>query len=511
MTIGRVGARHGHRAWLALGAACAALLMNVASAGTAAAQPRAGASTPTLTATAGAVDVAEPLTKSRVAEIPVTLNEPAPATVVLRYRLVAGSARAGVDFRNESGQLTFNKGAVGALVPVTVLADRSRPNASCWYQADAACRTFSVSLAVASGSARVASVPSVDAILWDQLSSQGVSVGDAVVASGASGADRVVRVPVTLAEPASAAASVLYTLVGGSAVANDTYVAGHGTIRFRAGATDAGVSVSIPAGHGFQPDEVLYVKLSHPAGVHLNRAVGTVIVVTGAAGVPDPISTGYRGATLTQVVAAKTRAADSYTIAASGGTVESSANAPVLSSNDRVVFWPSTEVPAADQESCATWSSQQPTQARGVTTQEGLALRVATADGVTRALTVTKDVWANANYVVNVHEWNTSWAQPFQLLASVNLGGYLASGGAVSPLPWDVCARVVGTTLQFEVWLDGQTPPAWGDTTQGATVQLGAGWDYPGAAGWYVGHLAAGASTTYTNLIDEPPQPAPST
>lgn len=504
------------RGGFALAIAACAVLPSIAAAGTASAEIRVGRATPTLIATAGAVDVQAPLTGVREIAIPVTLNDPAPGSVTLRYQLVAGSARAGKDFRSHRGLVTFARHALIATIPVTVLADAARPASSCWYQADTACRTFSVSLKVVSGSVAVGAAPSADAILWDAPGGQGVSVGDALVANGTTGPDRVVRVPVTLEKPASASASVAYELVAGSALTTASFAAAHGTIRFAPGATTSTVAVSVVAGHGFQPFEELYVELSHPSGVSIKRAKGTVIIATGAAGVPDPISAGYTGVSLTQVASAKTKASDSYTIAASDGTVVMSGNAPVISANDRMAYWPTAASPSADEESCASWASQDPAQAttaaqaNSVVTQEGLALRFTTKDGVTRGLTVTKNVWAGADFALNVHEWNTSWPVQFQLLQAFNLNSYLVSNGAIDPLPWDICAEVVGSTLQFEVWLAGQVPPAWGNTTQGGTVQLGAGWDYQGEAGWYVGHLKTGASATYTNLLDEAPQAAPS-
>lgn len=490
-----------------MGIALTAAFTTLASAGAASAEARAATST--LTATAGAVDVAAPLSGSRVVDIPVTLNEPALATVSLRYHVVAGTARAGHDFRSKTGLLTFERNSVSKSIAVTVLADSAEPTSTCWSEAASACRAFGVALTVASGSIKVAPAPSDDEILWNAPSGQGVSVGDAVVANGTSGPDRVVRVPVTLAKPARAAIAVAYKLVADSALATDSFVAAHGTIRFQPRATTSSVKVSIVASKGFQPFEVLYIELSHPTGASVARAGGTVVIATGAAGIPDPISPGYSGASLTQIDSATSKTGDSYTVAVNGAMSTMTGNAPVIASNDRMVFWPTTESPVADQESCSTWSSQTPAQSSGVFTQEGLALRFATNDGVTRGLTVTKGVWASANYVFNVHLWNTTWSTPFDLLQAFNLSSYLVTGGHTSPLPWDVCARVVGTTLQFEVWFAGQAPPAWGNTAQGGTVTLPAGWDYAGRAGWYVGHLATDASATYTNMVTEAPQGAP--
>jgi hypothetical protein len=462
-----------------------------------------------VTATVGAVDVAAPTKGTRVVDIPVTLNEPAPAKAMLRYHLVAGTALGGRDFGARTGFVTINRGVVSASIPVTVLADSTKPTSSCWYQGATACRTFGVTLSVVSGAIAVARPLSEDAILWNPPSGQGVSAGDAVLHDGSVGPDRVVRVPVTLAAPAAHPMSVQYLLVAGSALATVSFVADHGTIRLKTGETTSHVDVSIVPGRGFQPFEVFYVEIGHPSGVVVARSVGTVVIGTGARGVPNPIDPAFAGASLTQVVSAKQRTGDSYTIAASNGTIQMTGNPSVISANDRMVLWPSTETPLVDQESCATWSSQSPAQANNVITQEGLALRVATKDGVTRGLTVTKGVWAGVNYALNVHVWNTTWSPPFHLLQSFDLSSYLTANGQTSQLPWDVCARVVGDTLDFEVWLAGQVPPAWGNTAQGGTVLLPAGWGFPGRAGWYIGHLARGASATYSNLVVEAPQPSP--
>lgn len=484
------------------------MIATVACAGTASAKSRS--STSSLTVTAGAVDVAAPLKGARLVEIPVTLNEPAPTRVTLRYDVVSVTALAGRDFKATTGLVTFAPHSDSASIPVRVLTNGTKRTSTCWYEASAdACRTYRVALTVVSGSVKVAPAPSADAILWNPPRGQGVSIGDVEVAVGTAGVDPVVSVPVTLAEPASANATVAYQLVGGSALAGDSFVAAHGTIRFQAGQTTSYVDTSIVQAKGFQPHEVLYVKLDHPSDVKIARAVGTVIIATRAAGLVHPISRGYTGADLTQVVSVQTKTGDTYRVNARGSSATMSANAPVISANDRMAYWPSTETPHANQESCATWTSQDPAQSSGVVTQEGLALRVATVDGVTRGLTVTKGVWANANWIFNVHAWNTTWWTPFHLLNTFNLSSYLRHGSATSRLPWDVCARVDGSTLQFEVWLKGKTPPAWGDRAQGGTVTLPAGWDYAGDAGWYVGHLAAGASASYTNMAVEAPQAAP--
>jgi len=76
-------------------------------------------------------------------------------------------------------------------------------------------------------------------------------------------------------------------------------------------------------------------------------------------------------------------------------------------------------------------------------------------------------------------------------------------------LPYDVCPRVVGTTLQVKFWFARQSPTPWGDTAQGGTFTLPAGWDAPGEAGWYVGHLPTGGRTVYAHEFEGAPQPEP--
>ena len=70
------------------------------------------------------------------------------------------------------------------------------------------------------------------------------------------------------------------------------------------------------------------------------------------------------------------------------------------------------------------------------------------------------------------------------------------------PLPWRLCARVVGPTLQFKAWslaID-PTEPEWTDPGYGAGFVLPPEWVYPGRAGWYVGHLVSGDQAGYRSL-----------
>jgi Calx-beta domain len=453
----------------------------------------------------GYVDVPEPLVGPRVVVLPVTLNVPSPHSLRVFYVLVGDTATLGVDVARGSGTITFRKGATEAYVRATVSPDSSKPTTTCWADVAVPCRTFSVVLHAVGGDVSTAASPVQDAIVWVSNATNTVAVGDAMVP--AAPRRRTLDVPVALASPATLPVSVHYELASGSARSGASFVASSGTVHFPVGQALEEVSVKVLRSVGSEPDEVLFVDLSNAIGATIARSQGWAIIGTDAKGVPDPLARGYGAVTLTQVTS-KAGRGDTYTVAATRLGSRISAPAGQLGTSDRMIFWPRSEVPSEDQESCATWSSQTPVEAPHIPIQEGLAVRATTEDGVTRAITVTKNVYANAFWVFNVHLWDTAHVVPFDLIGQVNLGPYFESkGGEV--LPIDVCALVVGDTFQFEVWLADQPPPAWGTTSQGGVFTLPAGWDFAGRAGWYVGHLPADADVVYTNESAGPPQAEP--
>lgn len=223
--------------------------------------------------------------------------------------------------------------------------------------------------------------------------------------------------------------------------------------------------------------------------------VALAMLLTACGSVFQPIDPAFQGQALT------TQKNDTYSLTASGGIVTLAAPTTNQGGDTRAVFYPTGQTPLADEQSCATWSS-------GLVVQQGVTLRLRTVNGVTRAVTVTKNIFDYSFWVFNVHVWDTSTPSRFTLLAQFDLSSVFIQSGMLVALPWDVCARVVGNTLTFEAWVDGQPPPAWGDTTHGGSVTLPAAWNYPGYAGWYVGHLQPGGSATYTNLLAGAPTPS---
>lgn len=181
------------------------------------------------------------------------------------------------------------------------------------------------------------------------------------------------------------------------------------------------------------------------------------------------------------------------------GVVTATAHTTNTGANMRVVFWRHADGSSANQESCATWSAVDHDQ------QPGLALRAHDVAGGTRAITITKNIWFNGYSIVNVHVMDSSRPdQPFVQIAGQDLPALRrsASFNDVKPYPWRACARVVGSTISVKVWPVDQPEPAWDDLDHGYSVTLPASWGITsGRPGHYAGHLRAGASLHYSDLV----------
>jgi hypothetical protein len=163
--------------------------------------------------------------------------------------------------------------------------------------------------------------------------------------------------------------------------------------------------------------------------------------------------------------------------------------------NVREIFWPRSAAAAADAESCATWSRESSRQV-----QQGAALRIRAVSGGHRAITVTKNVFFGANWIFNFHGFDSSRRTPYTLFGQVNLSHAFAVGNAPRPLPWHLCARTRGSTVEFKVWRAGRPEPAYGTPGAGGSARLPSGWSTPGRAGWYVGHLPGHGEAVFEAL-----------
>jgi hypothetical protein len=225
------------------------------------------------------------------------------------------------------------------------------------------------------------------------------------------------------------------------------------------------------------------------------RALGIAALVVAAACQPGwtPLAAGYQGAFITP------EGKDVFGLTVAGTAVTMKAPTTNTGGNTRAVFWREGAVDTADQEVCATWVSHS-----GVDRQEGVALRVRSAQGRTRAITVTNNVVYGARWGFNVHVMDSGSSTPH-----IKIGGFLLEEvfrpdgpgtTRLPPHPWRMCARVVGSVVSFIVWPTTHAEPAWDDARYGGSVTLPTGWTAVGKPGWYAAHLRPGESMVYDDL-----------
>jgi hypothetical protein len=215
---------------------------------------------------------------------------------------------------------------------------------------------------------------------------------------------------------------------------------------------------------------------------------GFRVVVDGAA---DDL----RSATLTA------ERADTYDVRFdTGDRAHASAPSSNAGGNSRLTFTRAAGATDPDQYSCATWVAD-----TNWHDQEGAALRVHPVPGGVKAVTITKNVYFGANWVFNVHVWDTSQSPPAIQIASFDLAPVFSPDHIqVVPLPWKLCAQVVGSTVSFVAWPASGPRPDWGDASHGGSVTLPAGHDEPGEAGWYIGHLEHDHRAEFADLAAGP-------
>ncbi len=184
------------------------------------------------------------------------------------------------------------------------------------------------------------------------------------------------------------------------------------------------------------------------------------------------------------------------------GEVTVSARAPLvglpLDWNRREILVRPGDPRSRDQTVCATWTEQ----SRHLD-QEGLAVRVrAGPDGRMRAVTLTKNTFANYGWVFNLLTWDTDrTGDPWRPLAQFDMSAVVSSDLKLLPLPWRACLRAQGSRVDFKVWLPGREPePLWTDSVHTRSTTLRHRFEQPGVPGWYVGHLEPGDHVTYADL-----------
>jgi len=253
-------------------------------------------------------------------------------------------------------------------------------------------------------------------------------------------------------------------------------------------------------------------------GRALARALAVAVAVTAIAAACGPpsgftqIDPSYTGVIITSDATAPS---DTYNLTAQNGSplsqVDLSANTTNTAGNLRTVFYPAGQAPTESGQVCATWQGPEtPDQLP----QQGLAARIETnSSGMRRAITVTKNVWGGAAWVMNVNLWdlNTDGTNGTLFSISTDYSSVVFPGGVYVPFPWQVCAQVAGNTVTMDVEPGANPPAPFTNTANVKTVTLPDGWDYSGQFGWYIGHLHAGDTFTYTNLDAVTPLPTTTT
>jgi hypothetical protein len=109
-----------------------------------------------------------------------------------------------------------------------------------------------------------------------------LSIGSASVVEGDSGGTRPVVLSVTLSRPATSTVTVRYATSNGTATAGSDYSSKAGTLTFAAGNTVKYVTIPVKADTAVEGDETLAVTLSQAtgvAGLAPGRTVGTITIL----------------------------------------------------------------------------------------------------------------------------------------------------------------------------------------------------------------------------------------
>ena len=455
----------------------------------------------------GSISVVEGSQQYRtVISVPVTLSAPSAQAIEVHYTLRGLGLAEGVDYSTSGGMVRFTPSAqrrghtpVEQFIRIPLLSQSTMPGG----KKSIAVRLHDPSgAAIGDGAGMAKIVTTVAAGNGSNSTVAYFDIGSAAIYQGRSGAGREMYLPVTLSAPVRRTATVKYEISGSrlnSALSPLDYTAPSGTLTFAAGQVYGSIGIRVnPNGAGTAPAKFLLVQLKDPVNAAIHHGRGYVVLMNRGAGVAAPLSRSYRSATLSADRKSYANQYDTFAVASpSPLQVNISAPRTNLHGDSRLVVWPTGQAPFREQQVCATWASQSPAMGQ---IQEGIALRISEAGGVTRAITITKNVFGDVNWLFDVHTWNTATPGVFTLLGQYDLSRALVANGRLAPFPWHICARVIERNLAFKVWPNGQAQPPWGSTTHGGAITLPRGWGYPGNAGIYIGHLKPGNSAAYSSI-----------
>lgn len=194
----------------------------------------------------------------------VRMSEKSAESVQVRYVTLSGTARAGIDFVETAGTLTFMPGQTSKKIPVLFKGDTEHePN-----------ETFVVRLFDASG-ARVDDEVGLGTILNDD--GPVLKINHVAQVEGDSGLSHF-EFTVGLSEKHARTVSVRFATVNGSAHAGSDFAANRGLLLFPPGYTSQTIRIAVRGDKSKEPNETFAVLLSAASGatIYTNRGIGTI-------------------------------------------------------------------------------------------------------------------------------------------------------------------------------------------------------------------------------------------
>ncbi|HMJ89015.1 MAG TPA: Calx-beta domain-containing protein, partial [Candidatus Acidoferrum sp.] len=175
----------------------------------------------------------------------------------------------GIDYSLESGVLTFAAGATTRNIPISLIND-SIPEQD---------EVVMVLLRNANGARLGSRGQYAFVIVDDDAAPAEPFVGFAAASTSASEASGTVQVPVTLSVAATAAGSVDYQLIPGSATAPGDFFASSGTLNFAPGDTVRSIAVNLVNDGSTEATETFQVRLSNPVGLRFTTITNHTITL----------------------------------------------------------------------------------------------------------------------------------------------------------------------------------------------------------------------------------------
>jgi hypothetical protein len=197
---------------------------------------------------------------------PVTVPQAIPEAVTFDFTTTAQTATAGVDFTAASGTFTLPANSTSGTIQVEVLGDTQLETAE----------TFTLTLLNPSRTADVvlAKATGTGTITNDDFPI--VSVADLSVPESPGS----LSFAVTLDQPTSVAASVGWSIGGGTATRGSDYSSNStsGTLNFAAGATTAIISLSLIGDSIVEQNETIQIQLANPVGLALGTSSAVLTI-----------------------------------------------------------------------------------------------------------------------------------------------------------------------------------------------------------------------------------------